>query len=135
LIFWSFPWFGTNVRGSFPLKALQKGNLSDKAIEFQRQVDTVFNAKRDIENIQKKGEEVGFERGKTVTKIHGLLDNFRDFGQISPSALQRIKESKQLLPENLLKEIGKNYVANGDITQEQLQNFIELLSAAGILSK
>jgi hypothetical protein len=45
-----------------------------------------------------------------------------------------MKDSGQLLPRNLVEEIGNNYINGGKITGEQLGIFIECLEKQKILS-
>jgi hypothetical protein len=89
---------------------------------------------KEEEEVDGYGDEL--KRVELKEKLKSLLNSFIDFDfqKISPPAVKQIKKSGQLLPRNLVEEMGNDYVGEGKITGDQLAIFVECLKKQEVIS-
>jgi hypothetical protein len=114
-----------------------------KQVEYVKEVEAVDTYANELDRIaaesKKEGEKSGFDKGKQEGELKGklesLLDGFIDFDfrKIPSTAAKSIRDDGKLFPQDLVGELGANYVKEKKISQKQLKDFIELLKENGIL--
>jgi hypothetical protein len=99
-----------------------------KQTEYLKEVENIDSYSNELKRIASEGELRG--------ELKGLFDGFidSDFQRISLRVVNRIRNAGKSYPRNLVEEVGDSYVTEGQISVEQLRDFIRLLEENEVIT-